>query len=255
VQVKDALGSVQSVLVLGGTSEIGVATAGALVRGRTRRVLLAARNPARSEPAAAELRTAGAARVETVGFDADDHASHERFADDVFDSHGDIDLVLVTFGVLGDQERAAADATAATAIVRTNFLGAVSATIPVVRRMREQGHGTIVALSSVAGERVRKSNFVYGSSKAGFDGFFQGLGDSLQGSGVDVMVVRPGFVRTKMTAGLDAPPLSTTPEAVAEAIVGGLARGSQTVWVPGSLRAVMAIVRHLPRPVFRRLDF
>jgi decaprenylphospho-beta-D-erythro-pentofuranosid-2-ulose 2-reductase len=119
--------------------------------------------------------------------------------------------------------------------------------------MKQQGHGTIVLLSSVAGERVRKSNYVYGSSKAGIVGFAQGLGDSLAGTGVRVMVVRPGFVKTKMTAGLDPVPLSTTPEAVADAIVKGLARGSDTVWAPAPLRGVMAALRHVPRAIFRRL--
>lgn len=252
--MKDALGSVQSVLVLGGTSEIAVATARELARRRARTVVLAVRDPERAEAAAADIRDAGATTVETVHFDADHVDSHERFVEDVISRHGDLDLVLLAFGVLGDAERAATDGAAAAAIVRTNFLGAVSASIPVVRLLRAQGHGTLVALSSVAGERVRKSNFVYGSSKAGLDGFLQGLGDSLHGTGVHVMVVRPGFVKTKMTAGLDPAPLSTTPEAVAEAIVTGLARNSETVWVPAALRAVMFVMRHLPRPIFRRLN-
>jgi decaprenylphospho-beta-D-erythro-pentofuranosid-2-ulose 2-reductase len=252
--VRDALGAVQSVLVLGGTSEIGVATARALVARRARTVVLACRDPRRAQSAAEMLRAAGATTVEGVRFDADDCESHAALVDELFDRHGDVDLVLVTFGALGDPERAATDGEAAAALVRTNLLGAVSVAIPVVRRLQAQGHGTIVALSSVAGERVRKSNFVYGASKAGLDGFFQGLGDSLQGTGVRVMVVRPGFVRTKMTAGLDAAPLATTADAVAGAIVEGLARGAHTVWVPATLRPVMAIVRHLPRAVFRRLE-
>ena len=103
-------------------------------------------------------------------------------------------------------------------------------------------------------ERARKSNFVYGSSKAGLDAFAQGLGDRLHGSGVHVMVVRPGFVRTKMTAGLDDVPLSTGPDAVAEAIADGLRRNAHTVWVPTPLRFVMSALRHLPRPLFRRLN-
>jgi decaprenylphospho-beta-D-erythro-pentofuranosid-2-ulose 2-reductase len=94
---------------------------------------------------------------------------------------------------------------------------------------------------------------MYGSSKAGADGFAQGLGDSLAGTGVDVMVVRPGFVKTKMTEGLDPAPFSTTPEAVAREIVRGLARGSHTVWAPSLLRIVMSALRHVPRPLFRRL--
>jgi decaprenylphospho-beta-D-erythro-pentofuranosid-2-ulose 2-reductase len=113
----------------------------------------------------------------------------------------------------------------------------------------------LVALSSVAGERARKANYVYGSAKAGMDAFYSGLGDDLAGSGVSVLVVRPGFVRSKMTADLPAAPLATTPEAVAAAIVDGVRRGRHTVWVPGAMRLVMAVVRHLPRPVFRRLPF
>ena len=123
----------------------------------------------------------------------------------------------------------------------------------IVERLRAQGHGTIVALSSVAGERARRSNFVYGSSKAGMDTFLQGLADSLVGSGVRVMIVRPGFVHTKMTAGMEPAPLSTTAEAVADAIVRGLARGSEIVWVPPALRFVMSALRHVPRAIFRRL--
>ena len=155
--------------------------------------------------------------------------------------------------MLGDQEEAEHDGRAAVDIVEVNYVGSVSVAVPISQRMRTQGHGTIVALSSVAGERARRSNFVYGSSKAGMDAFFQGLGDSLVGTGVKVMIVRPGFVDTKMTEGMHAAPLSTTPEAVADAIVHGLARGRETVWVPSTLRYVMSVLRHVPRPVFRKL--
>jgi decaprenylphospho-beta-D-erythro-pentofuranosid-2-ulose 2-reductase len=251
--VNDALGEPQSVLVLGGTSEIGVATARALVERRTRTVILAARDPQRCAEAADSLRAAGAERVETVAFDARDTASHPAFVDDVAARFGDIDLALMAFGVLGDQEQAEHDAAHAVEVIETNFTGAASVMTPLARRMVDQGHGTIVVLSSVAGERARKSNFVYGSSKAGIDAFAQGLGDSLAGTGVQVMVVRPGFVKTKMTEGMEPVPFSTTPEAVADEIVKGLARGSHTVWAPGILRAVMSALRHVPRPIFRRL--
>ena len=248
------MGSVQSLLVLGGTSEIGAATARRLVRDRTRRVVLAARDPARAEPIAEELRAAGATEAEVVQFDATDFDSHRAFVDAVFDRGGDIDCVLVAFGVLGKQEELMSDPARAVEVVESNYTGAVSVSVPLVERLRAQGHGTIVYLSSVAGERVRKSNFVYGSAKAGLDGFAQGLGDSLQGTGLQLMVVRPGFVRTKMTAGLDEAPLATDADAVAEAIAGGLRRGAHTVWVPPPLRFVMSGLRHLPRAVFRRLD-
>jgi decaprenylphospho-beta-D-erythro-pentofuranosid-2-ulose 2-reductase len=137
--------------------------------------------------------------------------------------------------------------------VQTNFTGTVSVTVPVVARLRAQGHGDLVLLSSVAGERVRRSNFVYGSSKAGIDGYFQGLAASLASSGVHVMIVRPGFVHTKMTEGVKAAPLSVTADQVADAVVNGLARGREIVWVPPLMRYVMVVLRHLPVAVFRRL--
>ena len=103
------------------------------------------------------------------------------------------------------------------------------------------------------GERVRKANFVYGASKAGLDGFAQGLGDALAGSGASVLVVRPGFVHSQMTEGMPAAPMATTPAAVADATVKALAKGRRTVWVPSTLRPVFTVFRHLPGPVWRRL--
>jgi len=250
--MKDALGSVQSVLLLGGTSEIGLATVRALVARRTRDVILAARRPSRLEATASELRAAGASSVELVEFDADDIDAHPKFVEEVF-SRGDIDLVLLSFGVLGHRAGIDLDSDEAVKIVRTNYVDAVSVLLPVARRLHAQGHGTVVVLSSVAGERVRRSNFVYGSSKAGLDGFAQGLSDSLVGSGVHVLIVRPGFVATKMTAGLEPPPLSTSAEAVATEVLKGLQRNAHIVWVPPVLRWVMMIVRHMPRALFRRI--
>jgi decaprenylphospho-beta-D-erythro-pentofuranosid-2-ulose 2-reductase len=251
--VNDALGSVQSALVLGGGSDIALATTRKLVAGRCRTVVLAGRDPAALETAAKELRALGATTVDVVAFDALDVDRHEAFVDEVFARHGDLDLVLLAFGVLGDQADAEADARVAARIASVNYVGAVSVAMPVARRLRAQGHGTLVVLSSVAGERARRSNFVYGSSKAGLDAFAQGLADSLAGSGARVMVVRPGFVHTKMTEGMKPAPLSTTPDAVADAIVHGLASGAITVWAPPPLRWLMSAVRHLPRSVFRRL--
>ncbi|MDQ4098822.1 MAG: SDR family NAD(P)-dependent oxidoreductase, partial [Actinomycetota bacterium] len=225
----------------------------ALVARRTRTVVLAGRRPPALEAAAGELRTAGAERVEVLGFDADDTASHAAFAEDAFSHYGDIDVVLLAFGVLGDQRQAEEVPEKAVALLRTNLVGAASIGLHAARHLRRQGHGTLVVLSSVAGVRARRSNFVYGSSKAGLDALFQGLGDSLVGSGVTVLIVRPGFVRTKMTAGLEAPPLSTTPERVAEVIVRALETGAEEAWAPPPMRVVMAGVRHLPRPLFRRL--
>jgi decaprenylphospho-beta-D-erythro-pentofuranosid-2-ulose 2-reductase len=133
------------------------------------------------------------------------------------------------------------------------MVGAASVGLHAAGHLRRQGHGTLVVLSSVTGERARRSNFVYGASKAGLDAFLQGLGDSLLGSGVRVLIVRPGFVHTKMTAGLEPPPLSTTPEGVGEVIVQAIETGAEEVWAPPPLRFVMIGLRHLPRPLFRKL--
>ncbi|MDP9070087.1 MAG: decaprenylphospho-beta-D-erythro-pentofuranosid-2-ulose 2-reductase [Actinomycetota bacterium] len=251
--MNDGLGSPQSVLVLGGASDIAMATVRRMVADRARTVVLAGRNVDRLEEAAAELRGLGAERVEAVPFDADDTASHAAFVDGVFTRVGDIDVVLLAFGVLGQQEQAEADPEAAVALLRTNFVGAASVGLHVAAHLRRQGHGRLVVLSSVAGERARRSNFVYGSSKAGLDAFFQGVGDSLVGSGAKVLIVRPGFVHTKMTAGMPSVPMSTTPEKVADVIVGALRSGAEEAWAPPALRYLMSAVRHLPRPVFRRL--
>ncbi|OON74402.1 decaprenylphospho-beta-D-erythro-pentofuranosid-2-ulose 2-reductase [Streptomyces tsukubensis] len=249
--MKDAFGTPQSLLVLGGTSEIGLATARRLITRRTRTVWLAGRPSPALETAAEGLRRIGA-DVRTVAFDALDPGSHEETLGKVF-AEGDIDMVLLAFGVLGDQTADEAEPLAAVRVAQTNYTGAVSAGLICGTALQTQGHGSLVVLSSVAGERARRANFIYGSSKAGLDAFTQGLGDALHGTGVHVMVVRPGFVRSKMTAGREETPLATTPEAVALAIETGLRRRSETVWVPGALRLVMAGLRHVPRPLFRRL--
>ena len=251
--MRDGVGRVQSLLVLGGASEIGLATARVLVADGTRRVVLAAREPTGLARAAADLRALGAT-VDEVPFDADDTASHAASIAAAFDLLGDIDVALLAFGVLGVPERDLGDHEAALGVIRTNTTGAISVLVVLGERLREQGHGTIVLLSSAGAERVRKTNVVYSASKAGVDAFAQGLGDALAGSGARVMVVRPGFVRGRMTSGLAEPPVVTTPGAVAEAIRDGLRRNAEIVWVPRRMRPVMSVLRHLPRAVFRRLE-
>ncbi|MBU6534573.1 decaprenylphospho-beta-D-erythro-pentofuranosid-2-ulose 2-reductase [Streptomyces mayonensis] len=249
--MKDAFGLPQSLLVLGGTSEIALATVRRLVARRTRTVWLAGRPSPALDGAAEQLRGLGA-EVRTVAFDALDPEAHEEALGKVF-AEGDIDLVLLAFGILGDQAHDEREPLNAVRVAQTNYTGAVSAGLVAARALQAQGHGSLVVLSSVAGERARRANFIYGSSKAGLDAFAQGLGDALHGTGVHVMVVRPGFVRSRMTEGMEEAPLTTTPGAVAAAIELGLRRRSETVWVPGTLRVVMSALRHLPRTVFRRL--
>jgi decaprenylphospho-beta-D-erythro-pentofuranosid-2-ulose 2-reductase len=251
MKMRDGLGRVQSLLVLGGGSDIALATVDALVAEGAERVLLAARKPERLESQAERFRARGAA-VRLLEFDAQDPDGHERLVAEAF-ADGDLDLVLVAFGTLGPAGPGQRDRLAALDVLTTNLLGAVSVILPVARALERQGHGTLAVLSSVAGQRGRAANYVYGASKAGLDTFCQGLGDTLTGSGVQVMVIRPGFVRTKMTAGRPRPPLAATADQVAAAIVAGLRANAHTVWVPAGMRAVSAVLRHLPRPLFRRL--
>lgn len=251
--MQDALGEVQSVLVLGGGSDIGRALCTRLARGRCRTVVLAGRPEDDMESVADAVRAAGDVTVELVHWEATEVDNHRKVIDDVFDRHGDIDLVFAPAGILGSQAAFDADPVFAAKAVGINFGGLVSSCLFAAERMRAQGHGTIVLMSSVAGLRARKDNFVYGSTKAGLDAFGQGLGDALEGTGVRVVVVRPGFVRTKMTEGMDPAPLSTTAEAVADLIVDGLAEGREVIWAPPLLKFPFAVLRMLPRRVWRRV--
>lgn len=247
--MRDAVGNINSVLVLGGGSEIATETIRQLIGRRLRKVVLGVRNAAKVTDLVDEYRAAGL-EVTTIDFDGADIASHATTIDKVF-AEGDIDLVISAFGILGDQNDLDDDPTAAGELAVVNYAGQVSALTAVAGAMKRQGHGQIVVLSSVAGERVRKDNATYGSTKAGLDGFAQGLGDRLKGTGVSVLVVRPGFVHTKMTEGMTPAPFSTTPEAVATDIISGLDRGADIVWSPGVLRYLFSVMRHLPRPVWR----
>lgn len=247
----NALGQPQSVLLVGGSSEIGLAIVHRLVRDQTRRVVLAGRPSERLTAGVQGLEQAGS-QVEVLPFEAGDLGSHPAVVEQAF-AGGDLDVVVLAVGLLGDQLAAEEDVTQALDIVQTNYTSAVSVGLLASQALRAQGHGTLVVLSSVAGERPRRSNFLYGSAKAGLDAFATGLGDALVGTGVHVLVVRPGFVRTRMTEHLEPAPLSTTADAVAEAVADALRTRKQTVWVPGTLRLVMSGLRHLPRPVFRRL--
>lgn len=247
----NSLGEPQSVLVLGGSSEIALATVRAWLPHGLSRVILAARPSRRRDEAVAEL-TGHGVEVSAVDFDAELTDTHLELIGQVF-AAGDVDVALVAFGVLGEEEQAWQEHASAVRHARVNYVGAVSVGTCLAQEMTRQGHGYLVALSSVAGERVRRANFVYGSSKAGMDGYFLGLGEALRGSGVRVLVVRPGFVRTAMTEGREPAPMSVTAEQVADAIVSAVAKGAELIWVPSPMRLVMSGLRHVPRPLFRRL--
>lgn len=250
----DATGQPQSILVLGGASEIAQAVVDRLVEGgRCQTVILAGRPSDRLTESVDRARGGGATTVESVEFDATDVPRLRPTIDSVFDRFGGVDVVLVSAGQLGDQETLEHDPEGTAALITTNFTGLAAALVAVSDRMRRQGHGRIVVLSSVAGDRPRRANFVYGSSKSGLDAFACGLGDSLVDSGVGLTVVRPGFVVGRMTAGMEPAPFATTPAAVADAIVGALRRPVEIVYVPPVLRWVFAGMRSLPRTVWRRL--
>lgn len=251
--VIDALGNPQSILVLGGTSDIAVATLEIMAARRLERAVLAGRDVKALEAVASRLMAIGNLRAASAYFDADDGESHDRAISALFHEHGSFDVVLFAFGVLGDQATAERDTLEARRIATTNYVGVVTSGLAAAKLLRVQGHGTIVLLSSVAGERVRRANFVYGSSKAGADAFAQGLGDALHGSGVNVLIIRPGFVRSKMTKGLAPAPMAVGTAEVAAAIVTGLERRAHIVYVPPKLRALFVVLRHLPRALFRRI--
>ena len=241
----------ETIVILGGRSEIGLAVARRLAPGAT--VVLAAR---RSDDLTGEVQVvhnAGAAAVDTVEFDADDLAAQREALDGIVRRHGRLDVVVIAFGILGDQALAERDAEHARAVVHTDYVAHVTVLTHLAQILRAQGHGTIVVFSSVAGARVRRANYVYGSAKAGLDGFASGLADALHGSGVRLLLVRPGFVIGRMTTGMAPAPLSSTPDAVADATVAALRSGRAEVWVPWTLRPIFALARHAPRALWRRM--
>ncbi|QGK68285.1 decaprenylphospho-beta-D-erythro-pentofuranosid-2-ulose 2-reductase [Allosaccharopolyspora coralli] len=251
----DAVGNPQSLFILGGTSDIALATAHRYAEQRPLRIVLAVR------PEEADLAEAASERLQQTGstvtvipFEARKPETHREVIDKAF-ADGDIDVTMVAFGVQLDNEKSWTDPDAAQLVADVNYTAPVTLGVLIAEKLRKQGHGHIVAMSSPAGERARRTNFVYGSSKAGLDVFYSGLTYALADSGVKVTVVRPNFVKTKLTEGLKPAPMAQTPEQVAEAIVGAVNKGKEQVWVPGQMRWVMTVLRHLPRVIFRRLSF
>ena len=240
-----------TVLILGGRSEIGIELARRLAAGAT--VILAARRADELADQVAALFAAGATAVYTKEFDADTLDSHGPLVASVIADHGPIDTAVLAFGILGDQARAETDAAHAVAVVHTDYVAQVSLLTHLARTMRAAGRGRLVVFSSVAGVRVRRANYVYGSAKAGLDGFASGLADALHGSGIQLLLVRPGFVIGRMTQGMTPAPLSSTPAQVAAATARALARGRRAVWVPWLLRPLFFGMRLLPQFVWRRM--
>jgi len=238
----------QRVLLFGGASEIGQQILAALRLPPDAEVVLAGRDEQRMAAAAAPL----SCRIRTVHYDAAALDTHQAVLDKAF-AFGTVDLVISAAGILAGQDVLDDDPLQAGLLVETNFTGHVTTLLGAAARLRAQGHGTIVVLSSVAAVRPRRANFVYGAAKAGLDAFARGLADSLHGSGVRVLLVRPGFVIGRMTQGMTPAPLSTTPAAVGRAVAAALAGRADVVWVPSQLGVLAAALRLVPRPAWRRL--
>src|SRR6201995_5103680 len=257
--VLDAVGNPQTILLLGGTSEIGLAICERYLRNAHARILLAAMpdDPGR-DAAVAQMKAAGARSVELIDFEATDTDNHPKMIDAAF-AGGDLTLAIVAVGLLGDAEEHWQNQRKAVQIAEINYTAAVSVGVLLGEKMRAQGFVQIIAMSSVAGERVRRSNFVYGSTKAGLDGFYLGLGEALREFGVRVLVIRPGQVRTSTTiahwkaTGTKEAPLTVDKEYVANLAVTASAKGKEVVWAPGAFRYMMVVLRHIPRPILRKL--
>ncbi|KAA1245304.1 decaprenylphospho-beta-D-erythro-pentofuranosid-2-ulose 2-reductase [Mycobacterium simiae] len=251
--VLDAVGNPQSILLLGGTSEIGLAICARYLRNAPARIMLACLpdDPGRDDAVTA-MKAAGARSVELINFDAVATESHPKVIEQAF-AGGDIDVAIVAFGLLGDAEELWQNQRKAVQIAEINYTAAVSVGVLLGEKLRAQGFGQIIAMSTVAGERVRRSNFVYGSTKAGLDGFYLGLSEALREYGVRVLVIRPGQVRTRMSAHIKEAPLTVDKEYVANLAVTAAAKGKELVWAPAAFRYVMMVLRHIPRSIFRKL--
>lgn len=248
----DAFGQPQSVVVLGGTSDIAGDIVDRLCARRCKTVVLAGRDRARLADAAARAARAGAAHVTEVVFDGREVTGGTATVDRCFDAAGDVDVVLLAVGVLSGRD-SDLDAVHAAEVAAVTYAWPVAAATRAAARLCDQGYGRLVILSSVAGLRVRRANFVYGSAKAGLDAFALALADAVRDRGVTVQVVRPGFVRTKMTAGLPTAPFAITSSSVADAVVAGLATEDTVIWSPPMLRWIFGIITRLPTAAWKRL--
>lgn len=243
-----------SLLVLGGTSDIALATVRALAPRGLEQVVLAGRSPDRLEQAAAKLADLSLQTVATEHFDATETSAHGSQLKAMRDRHGVFDAALLAFGVLGDPFTMDEEPDTAADLITANFSGAVSSGLASAQMLAENGGGTVAIISSITAVRPRAGNLVYGSAKAGLDAFARTLHDAAAGTGVRVMTIRPGWVDTAMTDGLEPAPFATTADAVAADIVTGFEKGSAVVWSPRILQVVGPVLQALPAPIWRRIS-
>jgi short-subunit dehydrogenase len=243
----------RKVLIIGATSAIAEATA-RILAARGDSLYLVARNQARLSAVAADLTVRGSPRVGSEVLDANDVAGHEAMLARAESQLGGYDTVLIAHGTLSDQKACEASVDLTLREINTNGLSVVALLTRVANRLSQQRAGTIAVISSVAGDRGRGSNYVYGSAKALVTAFLSGLRQRLAKTGVNVITIKPGFVDTPMTAAFPKGPLWARPEAVAQGIVKAMDRHSNTVYLPGFWWAIMFIIRSIPERVFLRLS-
>ncbi|MFH1263669.1 MAG: SDR family oxidoreductase [Pseudomonadota bacterium] len=242
-----------NVLIVGGTSAIACGVARGYAE-KGAKLFLLGRNRGRLENVTSDLKVRGAGEVVFAYGELADCTVHERLLATAWEKFGGFDVALVAYGSLPDQAMCEEDPRCSEEAIRVNFVSAASWLLLLAKRFEVQGHGTIAAISSVAGDRGRKSNYVYGSAKAGLTAFLEGLRNRLYRSGVRVLTVKPGFVATPMTAHLPKTSLFAEPDAVGRTIVGAIAKGRDVVYVPWFWRGIMCAIRHIPERVFKRLS-
>jgi short-subunit dehydrogenase len=239
-------------LIFGATSAIARNTARLYARDGDR-LFLAGRNAEKIQAVARDLLVRGAGKADYFTADLDDIDLHETVIRKAVESLGGLDTVLIAFGTLSDQKACEQDYRLAEREIRTNFLSVVSLLTSIANLFERQGGGSIAVISSVAGDRARRSNYVYGTAKGAVSLFLQGLRNRLHHKGVHVLTVKPGFVDTPMTAHLRKNALFARPEDVARGIYRAMAEKKDVVYLPGYWRFIMAVVRHIPESGFKRL--
>jgi decaprenylphospho-beta-D-erythro-pentofuranosid-2-ulose 2-reductase len=250
--MENNFGQPQSVVVLGGSSDIARALTKRLCAARANTVVLCGRNQELLDESAEEAKDYGASTTDTVLFDAEDVSNAARVVTEAFEKvAGDVDLVVVAVGLLGDQFAQENDAAAAASVALVNFAWPVAALAEIRRRLVDQGSGRILVMSSVASIRIRRRAYLYGGAKAGLDRLCDGLADSLAGTGVRLQLLRPGVVRTRMTTDQAPIPFTTGPEEVAGYVMKGLATNDRVIWSPPIMRYAFAVLRHVPKPIWR----
>lgn len=238
-------------IVLGATSAIAHATARIwAARGDT--LVLVARDAAKLEAAAQDLRVRGAARVEAIFADLADLDGQGAALEEAARRVGPVDIALVAYGVLGDAAEAKASPRALASLLQVDFVSAAILCERLVAGFERQGRGTLAVVGSVAGDRGRQSNYAYGSAKGGLAIFLDGLRHRFAGTAIRIVTIKPGFVDTPMTAAFPKGPLWASPAAVAAGIDRAIARGTPVAYVPGFWRAIMLVVRNLPDAVLFR---